>query len=191
MWRDLALGVLVLSGARSVAAQGVESARPAVRLGAGVSSADYSCTGCQVDAETGFTALLAGTRPLGQSLTAGIETTLSRATGGQSEVTLLGALATVGARGGPRTPLWGTIGFGWLWYSGTGPNSNGPALSARTGVDLAIAPRVALSPYAGYLTMLGHDGPRTVVGPVSTPEDPGIPTRVASLQVGVALTFMP
>jgi hypothetical protein len=191
MWRELTLGVLVLGGVRTAGAQGAESARMAVRLGGGVSSADYSCTGCQVDAETGFTALLAGTRTLGRVVTAGIETTLSRATGDQAEVTLLGALGTLGARTGTRTRLWGSLGLGWLWYSGTGPNSNGPALSARAGVDLPVGPRLALSPYAGYLTMLGHDGPRTVVGPISTPNDPGVPTRVASLQFGIAITFTP
>jgi hypothetical protein len=39
--------------------------------------------------------------------------------------------------------------------------------------------------------MIGHDGPHTVVGPITTPEDPGVPTRVASLQLGLALTLLP
>jgi hypothetical protein len=99
--------------------------------------------------------------------------------------------ATLGVRGGSRTPLWGTVGLGWLWYSGTGPNSNGPALSARARLDLPIGSGLALSPYAGYLTMLGHDGPRTLVGPIITPDDPGVLTRVASLQLGVAVTVTP
>lgn len=191
MWRKLTVGMLMLVGTGSVEAQGVVSPRTAFRLGVGVSSADYACTGCQVDAETGFTALLAATHPLGRALTAGVETALSRASGDQADVTLFGALATAGLRGGPRVPLWSTIGLGWLWYSGTGPNSNGPALSARAGVDVPIGSRLALTPYAGYLTMLAHDGPRTVVGPIATPGDPGVPTRVASLQLGVAVSLIP
>jgi hypothetical protein len=39
--------------------------------------------------------------------------------------------------------------------------------------------------------MLAHDGPRTVVGPIITLDDPGVPTRVASLQLGVAVTVTP
>ena len=49
---------------------------------------------------------------------------------------------------------------------------------------------VALTPYAGYLTMAGKDGPRAVVGPIGTPGDPGVPTRVAALQLGLALTLI-
>jgi hypothetical protein len=36
----------------------------------------------------------------------------------------------------------------------------------------------------------GKDGPRTLVGPISTVDDPGVPTRVASLQAGVALRLL-
>jgi hypothetical protein len=38
--------------------------------------------------------------------------------------------------------------------------------------------------------MWRKDGPRTVVGPISTVDDPGVPTRVASLQVGLAVTLL-
>jgi hypothetical protein len=37
--------------------------------------------------------------------------------------------------------------------------------------------------------MVGKDGPRTLVGSVSAPDDPGVPTRVAALQLGLALTL--
>jgi hypothetical protein len=191
MWRVLAVGVLVLGSVDVTAAQEASPGRIVLRAGGGVSSADYTCAGCAIDAETGFTALLAGSHAVGRALTVGLETTLSRATGDQAEVTLVGALATAGARSATRLPIWGSVGLGWLWYSGTGPNSNGPALSARAGLDIPLRAGLAVSPYAGYLTMLGHDGPRHVVDPISAPGDPGVATRVASLQFGVALTLMP
>ena len=191
MWRALAVSVLMFSSARLAAAQDALPGRVVLRSGAGVSSADYACTGCVIDAQTGFTALLAGTHALGRVLTVGLETSLSRATGDQADVTLVGALATAGAGSATRLPVWGSVGLGWLWYSGTGPNSNGAALSVRAGVDLPLRSGLAVTPFAGYLTMLGHDGPRTVVGPISTPTDPGVATRVASLQVGLALTVTP
>jgi hypothetical protein len=191
MRRAFALGVLVMGSVHGAAAQEVSPGRILLRAGAGLSSADYTCTGCTIDAETGFTALVAGTHALGRVLTVGLETTLSRATGDAADVTLVGALATAGARRATRLPVWGSVGLGWVWYSGIGPNSEGPALSARAGVDIPVGSSLAVSPYAGYLTMLGHDGPRTVVGPTSTPTDPGVATRVASLQFGLALTVTP
>ena len=81
------------------------------------------------------------------------------------------------------------FGLGWLWYSGTGPSSNGPALTVRGGVDLPVGSRLALTPYAGYLTMLAHDGPRILTGIVATPDVPGVPTRVGGVQLGVAVTL--
>jgi hypothetical protein len=78
MWRELAVGIALVTGLRVIGAQLPPTDRDAVRLGAGVSSSDYSCTGCQVDAETGFTALLAGTRSLTKALTVGLEANLSR-----------------------------------------------------------------------------------------------------------------
>lgn len=63
--------------------------------------------------------------------------------------------------------------------------------SARAGVDLPVGPRLAVSPFAGFLTMVGHDGPRVVTGLVVDPNDPGVRTRLSSLQIGAVLTFTP
>ena len=191
MWRALAVGVLGLASAHTAAAQEAAPGRTVLLAGAGVSSADYSCNGCTIDAQTGFTALVAGTYALGRVLTGGLEGTLSHATGDDADLTLVGALVTGGVRSATRWPVWGSVGLGWLWYSGIGPNSNGPALTARAGLDIPLRSGFALSPYAGYLTMLGHDGPRTVVGPIALPTDPGVATRVASWQFGLALTLTP
>jgi hypothetical protein len=65
------------------------------------------------------------------------------------------------------------------------------ALSARAGIDLPIGPRLAISPYAGFLTMLGRGGPRVLTGPISDINDPGARTRLMSFQLGAAITFAP
>jgi hypothetical protein len=120
----------------------------------------------------------------------GFEASASRAEAQFTSARLVGALGTLGIRSGARIPVWATAGLGWVWYAGEGPNSNGPALSARAGVDVPVGHAFALSPYAGYLTMAGKDGPRTLVGPIGTVDGPSVPTRVASLQVGLALTLL-
>jgi hypothetical protein len=179
MWRIPAIGILALVGIQQAGAQEATSSRLALRVGAGLSSSEYHCAGCEVDGGRGLTAVVAGTRSLAHALTVGFE-----------DARLYGALATVGVRATARTPVWATAGLGWVWYSGEGPNSNGPALSARAGVDVPVGHALALTPYAGYLIMAGKDGPRTLVGPISTVGDPGVPTRVASLQVGLAVTLL-
>jgi hypothetical protein len=189
MWRMLAIGVLALGGVHRAGAQEPAAPRLAVRVGAGLSSSEYHCAGCQVDGGNGLTVLVAGTRSLGHALTVGFEGNASRAEAQFTSARLVGTLATLGVRPGARIPVWATAGLGWVWYTGEGPNSNGPALSARVGVDVPVAHAFALSPYAGYLSMAGKDGPRTLVGPITTADDPGVPTRVASLQVGLALTL--
>ena len=132
-------------------------------------------------------AFIGAGRPLGRLMTAGLEATVSDAGNARQDIKFLSGLATVGIRGGPRVPAWGTLGLGWLFWSGPGPNSNGPALSVRAGVDFPVIGRLAVSPYAGYVTMLGHDGPHHVQDIVTAPE--GLPTRVSSLQLGVAATL--
>lgn len=186
MRRNLALGLLMLVSGGDLGAQDPVSPRIAVRLGFGLSSADYSCTVCRINAESGVSAFIAAGRPLGRLLTAGLEATLSDASTDQADIRVLGALATAGVRGGPRLPVWGTLGLGWAFWSGPGPNSSGPALSARAGVDLPVSAGVALTPYAGYVTMLGHDGPHHAPD-ITSPE--GMPTRVSSLQLGIAATL--
>jgi hypothetical protein len=190
MWRMLAIGIMALGGAQQAGAQEAAAPRLAVRVGGGLSSSEYHCAGCRVEGGNGLTVLLAGTRSLGHALTVGFEASASRALAQFTSARLVGAVGTLGVRSGARIPLWATAGLGWVWYAGEGPNSNGPALSARVGVDVPVAHAFALSPYAGYLSMAGKDGPRTLVGPISTADDPGVPTRVASLQVGLALTLI-
>jgi hypothetical protein len=131
-----------------------------------------------------------GSRSLGHALTAGVEASASRVLARFTEARLYGGLVTLGVRAAARTPVWATAGVGWVWYRAVGPNSNGPALSARAGVDVPLGRAFALTPYAGYLIMAGKDGPRTLVGETSTVDDPGVPTRVASLQVGLAVTLL-
>ena len=189
MRRGLAMGLLLLVSGGDLRAQARVSTGTALRLGVGLSSSDYACAECHINAYTGVSGFVAATRPLGRRLTAGLEATLSDASGDQADVTLLGALATAGVRGRPGMPVWGTLGLGWIFWSSAGPSSNGPALSVRAGVDLPVGARVALSPYAGYLTMLGHDGPRHVRDFNDLPD--GVPTRVSSLQLGVAATLRP
>jgi hypothetical protein len=191
MSRILTIGILALVGIHQAAsAQGVAASRLALRVGAGLSSSEYHCSGCEVDGGSGLTVLVAGTRSLGHSLTVGLEASASRVLAQFTEARLYGALATIGVRAATRMPVWATAGVGWVWYSAVGPNSNGPALSARAGVDVRVGHAFALTPYAGYLIMAGKDGPRTLVGPLSTVDDPGVPTRVASLQVGLAVTLL-
>ena len=188
MRSDLALGLLMLVGGSELGAQASTSPRIALRLGGGLSSADYTCAACQIDAVTGASAFVAATHPLGRSLTAGLEATVVAASSGNAvDAKLLGALATGGVRGSPRLPVWGTVGLGWLFWSGPGSNADGPALSLRAGVDVPVRGRVALSPYAGYVMMLGHDGPHHVQPPF-TPRE-GVATRLSSLQVGVGVTL--
>jgi hypothetical protein len=192
MRRTLLFGIALLIATARLQAQEIASHRPTFRLGGGLDWADYTCRGCVIDSQRGFNAFLAAARPLGPVLSLGLETALSHGNGNTADVTLFGALATAGARGGARLPVWGTVGLGWLWYSGTGPSSNGPGLSARAGVDIPIAPRFAVSPYAGYLTMLGHDGPEVVTCQLVCPSDaPIVGTRLSSLQFGVAATLRP
>jgi hypothetical protein len=191
MSRILTIGILALVGMLQAAgAQQAPASRLALRVGAGLSSSEYHCTGCEVDGGRGLTALVAGTRSLGHALTLGFEASASRVSAQFTDARLYGALATIGVRAAARRPVWATAGLGWVWYSAVGPNSNGPALSARAGVDVAVGHAFALTPYAGYLIMAGKDGPRTVVGPISTVDDPGVPSRVASLQVGLAVTLL-
>jgi hypothetical protein len=186
MWRMLAIGILALGGVHQAGAQEAAAPRLAMRVGAGLSSSEYHCAGCEVDGANGLTALVAGTRSLAHALTVGFEASASPAATRFTSGRLVGALATVGVRSGARIPVWATAGLGWVWYTGEGPNSNGPALSARAGVDVPVGHAFALTPYGGYLIMAGQDGPRTLVGPIGTADDPGVPTRVASLQIGLA-----
>jgi hypothetical protein len=190
MWRILSIGLLTLGGVHQAAAQQAATSRLALRVGAGLSDAEYHCAGCEVDGGRSLTVLVAGARSLAHSLTVGFEASASRSTAQFTSARLVGALATLGVRATARVPVWATAGLGWVWYTGEGPNSNGPALSARLGVDVPVGHAFALTPYAGYLTMAGKDGPRTVVGPITTVDDPGVPTRVASLQVGLAVTLL-
>jgi hypothetical protein len=188
MRHHLALGLLMLVSGGDLTAQAPELVRTAVRVGVGPGSADYTCSECRIDATRGVSGFVAAGRPLGRLLTAGLEATIADASSGNADpARLLAAFATAGVRGSPRMPIWGTLGVGWAFWSGPGPNSNGPALSVRAGVDLPVGARVALSPYAGYVSMLAHDGPQHVRDYISSPES--VPTRVSSLQLGVAATL--
>jgi hypothetical protein len=190
MRRILTIGILALGGVHQASPQQPAASRLALRVGAGLSNAEYHCAGCEVDGGRRLTALVAATRLLAHSLTVGFEASASGSIAQFTSARLVGALATVGVRPAARVPVWATAGLGWVWYTGEAPSSNGPALSARVGVDVPVAHAFALTPYAGYLTMVGKDGPRTVVSPISTVDDPGVPTRVASLQVGLAVTLL-
>jgi hypothetical protein len=198
MRRTLLFGIALLVATVGLQAQEIESYRPVFRLGGGVDWADYTCGGCVIDSKRGFSAFLAAGLPVSRVVTLGLEAALSHGNGNTSapgvrpDLTLVGALATVGARGGAKLPVWGTVGLGWIWYSGPGPSSSGPGLSTRAGVDIPITPRFALSPYAGYLTMLGHEGPDAVIcRDICTTEAPIAATRLSSLQLGVAATLRP
>jgi hypothetical protein len=191
MRRTLLFGIALLVATVGLQAQEIESYRPVFRLGGGVDWADYTCGGCVIDAQRGFSAFLTAARPVGPVMMVGLEAALSHGDGNTADLTLVGALATAGARGGARLPVWGTVGLGWIWYSGTGPSSSGPGLSTRAGIDIPIAPRFAVSPYAGYLTMLGHDGPEVINCVICSIDEPAVATRLSSLQFGVAATLRP
>ena len=189
MRRHFALGLVTLVIGGELSAQAPLSRGITLRGGLGIGSTDHACTGCVINAETGVSAFLAASHPLRGLLTAGLEAIISDASGDRANanIKVLGALATVGVRGGPRLPVWGTLGLGWAFWCGPGPNADGPALSVRTGLDLPVSGRIVLSPYAGYLTMLGHDGPHHI-SPPDLPRE-GVPTRVSSLQLGIAATL--
>jgi hypothetical protein len=145
-------------------AGGPLSAQAILRIGGGLTRLDFTCRACEIDAQSGFLAFISASRPIGSGLTAGLEGTFADASfdgsgPDQPDVKLFGPMATVGLRRGARLPVWATVGFGWLWYSGVGPNSNGPAASLRAGVDAKLGSLGLLTPFAGYTTMLGHDGP--------------------------------
>jgi hypothetical protein len=82
MWRKITLGLLALTAVHA-AAQEPASGRTIFRVGGGVGTSDYACAGCQIDAQTGFSGLLAAYRTIGGVLTTGVEATLSHTTGKQ------------------------------------------------------------------------------------------------------------
>ena len=188
-----ALGLLLLLAAGALPAQTPEPTGTTLRLGFGGNKMDFTCSDCGIDAETGISAFAAVSAPIGGRFTAGLDVTFADAgfpTNGAAEghAKLLAPMATAGLRGGSRLPLWGTLGFGWMWYSGIGPSSNGPALSLRAGYDLGIGSLGSVTPYAGDVTMVGHDGPEVGVN-----VDPSRPlqierTRPGSFQLGISLT---
>jgi hypothetical protein len=141
---------------------------PFCRIGAGAGKMEFTCGECQIEAQNGLSGFIAVARPIGRGFTAGLEATFANAAfdtvEGEDHAWLWGAMAAAGLRGGPGLPVWGTLGLGWVLYSGVGPNSSGPALSLSAGGDLAIGALGFVSPYAEYVTMLGHDGPE-VAGP--------------------------
>jgi hypothetical protein len=191
MKRAPAVGLLFLLGAAGVDPL---TAQTTVRIGGGSGSVDFTCGTCEIDAESGFGLFAAAARPVGRLLSVGFEGTgsdvkLEGRPRGDDEVRLVAALATAGVTAGTRTPLWATLGLGWIWYSGVGGSSSGPALSLRAGLDIQVAGPLALSPYAGVLTMIGHDGPHHVTDFIQDPD--GDPTRVRSLQLGLAATIRP
>ena len=189
-----ALGLLMFLAAGALPAQTLEPTGTVLRLGFGGNKMDFTCSECGIDAQTGISAFAAVSRPISGRLTAGIEVTFADAgfeTNGPEErhAKLLAPMATAGLAGGSRLPIWGTLGFGWMWYSGIGPRSNGPALSLRAGSDLRIGSLGFVSPYAGYVTMVGHDGPEVAVNADPTAPPTQIErTRLGSFQLGVALT---
>jgi hypothetical protein len=153
----------LLLAASALPAQTSEATGISLRLGFGGNKMDFTCSECGIDAQTGISAFAAVSAPIGGSLTAGLDVTFADAgfeTNGAVEkhAKLLAPMATAGLRGGLRLPIWGTLGLGWMWYSGVGPRFNGAALSLRAGVDLRIGSLEFVSPYAGYMTMVGHDG---------------------------------
>ena len=185
-----ALGLLmVLAGALS--AQTPDALT--LRLGFGGNKMDFTCSECGIDAENGITAFVAVSAPIGGRFTAGVETTFSDAgfeSNGQEHkhARLLAPMATAGLRASSQLPIWGTLGLGWMWYSGIGPGFNGAALSLRAGTDLKLGGLWFVSPYAGYMTMVGHDGPE--LGVTTDPSQPFhvVQSRPSSFQLGVALS---
>jgi hypothetical protein len=189
-----ALGLVLLLAAGALPAQTPEPTGTVLRLGFGVTKMDFTCSECEVDAETGITAFAAVSTPIGDRFTAGLDVTFADAGFGtyateERHAKLLAPVATAGLQAGTRRQIWGTLGFGWMWYSGIGPKSNGPALSLRAGYDLAIGSLGFVTPYVGYMSMVGHDGPEIAVqADTTTPPFQIERTRLGSFQLGVALT---
>ena len=194
--RPLAVNLVFLLAAGTLLAQEPGPRGTGIRLGFGGTRMDFTCSECEIDAQTGISAFIGVSRRIGRSFSASLEGTFADAgfeSGPPPEerhAKLFGPMGAAGWRGGTRLPVWATLGFGWLWYSGIGPSSNGPALSLRAGYDLGIGSLGFVTPYAGYVTMVGHDGPEVLVDP-----DPAGPnpfqvdrTRVASFQLGLAWT---
>ncbi len=185
--------LLSLLAGSTLSAQTSEPPGTVLRIGVGATRLDFTCGDCQIDAQTGISGFIAASRPIGRGFTAGLEATLANAAfnvglSSEDHAWLWGAMAAAGLRGRPGLPVWGTLGLGWMWYSGIGPSSSGPALSLRAGGDLGVGALGFVSPYAGYVAMLGHDGPE-----VATRFDPSAPpqfvrSRVSSFQLGIAWT---
>jgi opacity protein-like surface antigen len=188
-----ALALLMSLAGRMLSAQAPDPTGTVLRIGVGADKMDITCGECQIDAERGISAFIAASRPIGGGFTAGLEASFANAafetnTVSEDYAWLWGAMATAGLRGGAGLPVWGTLGLGWVLYSGIGPNSSGPALSLRAGGDLGVGSLGFVSPHAGYVTMLGHDGPE-----VGTTSDPTVlpqfdRSRVSSFQLGIAWT---
>jgi hypothetical protein len=189
---DPALGLLMLLAAGPLPAQTPEPTGTILRLGFGGNKMDLTCSECGIDAKNGISAFAAVSAPVGGSFTAGLEMTFSDAefpsNVEEKHAKLLAPMATVGLRGGSRLPIWGTLGAGWMWYTGIGPSFSGAAFSLRAGTDFRIGSFGFVSPYAGYMTMFGHDGPEFAVQADSTSPFRVEPTRPSSFQLGVALT---
>jgi len=190
MCRVLAPTLLLLL-AGGLSAQTPEPTGTVLRIGVGGTKMDFTCGDCQIEAQTGFSGFIAAARPIGRGFTAGLEATFANAafdTGEDDDhAWLWGAMGAAGLRGGPGLPVWGTLGLGWVLYSGIGPNSSGPALSLRAGGDVGIGSLGFVSPYAGYVTMLSHDGPE-VAGPSEVFPPQFARSRVSSFQLGIAWT---
>jgi hypothetical protein len=153
---------------------------------------DFTCGECGVDGQSGIAGVISVSRPIGASLTLGMEGTFAAAsfdgpTQDLPDAKLFGPMATLGLRRGARVPVWATLGLGWLWYSGIGPNSNGPGASLRVGADLPMGGLGALTPYGGYVSMLAHDGPEILTGRL--PSSPVARTRLTSFELGVGVSF--
>jgi hypothetical protein len=189
VYRRLLLVVILLAG-RPLAAQTPDRTGTILRVGGGLTRMDFTCADCAIDAQSGGAAFVSLSRPIGSGVTVGLEGTFATAsfdgpTNDLPNAKLFGPMATAGLRHGVRVPAWATLGFGWLWYSGVGPNSSGLASSLRAGLDLPIGGRALLSPYAGLVTMVGHDGPEVVTG--DFPTERIEPTRLSSFQLGLAV----
>ncbi len=193
MRRVLAPALLMILAGSRLSAQTSEPAGTVLRIGVGATKMDFTCGDCQIDAETGLSGFIAASRPIGSSFTAGLEATFANAafdvgSAGEDHAWLWGAMAAAGLRGGAGLPVWGTLGLGWVWYSGIGPSSSGPALSLRAGGDVGVGALGFVSPYAGYVTMLGHDGPEVGTRSDTTELPQFVRSRVSSFQLGIAWT---
>jgi hypothetical protein len=148
-------------------------------LGAGAAKRKIYCAGCSQG--VGFTALANLSRFLSPTTAIGIEGTGSFRSDGPASASLWSVMGAVTAWLTDQAPLFVSGGLGLVGYHETNATYEGSAggtalgCGGRIGYDARLSQAVAVVPYIGYVSTIGH----LQVGPASR--------VVSNLQFGLGL----